>query len=134
MRRLALAAIVAASTALPAIAEPVAGLWRTEDGDEGGHLLVRIVPCEANVCGVIERSVGADGTVSTTPEGYEHIGKAMIWAMTPQGGGSYAGGKIWAPDRDRTYNARMALQDANRLEVEGCVLGICRGQVWTRIE
>lgn len=134
MRHLAIAAILACTAALPAAADPVAGLWRTEPGDEGGYLFVRVGPCGAEICGVIERSVGADGTVSTTTAGYEHIGRGMIWDMQPQGDGTYRGGKIWAPDRDRTYNSRMTLLSAGQLEVEGCVLGICRGQIWVRAE
>jgi uncharacterized protein (DUF2147 family) len=132
MRQIAAWALAGiALVALPAAADPAQGLWRTEPGDTGGHLLVRIQPCGAEICGVIERAVRADGTVLTTPDGYEHIGKAIIWDMQPQGGGAYRGGKIWAPDRDRTYNARMRL-DGDRLEVEGCVLGICRDQTWVK--
>jgi hypothetical protein len=41
MRHLAIAAILACAAALPAAADPVAGLWRTEPGDEGGYLFVR---------------------------------------------------------------------------------------------
>jgi hypothetical protein len=52
MRHIAIAAILACAAALPAAADPVAGLWRTEPGDEGGYLFVRVGPCGAEICGV----------------------------------------------------------------------------------
>jgi len=56
--------------------------------------------------------------------------------MLPQGGGDYGRGKIWAPDRDKTYASRMHLE-GDRLSVSGCILGgaICRdGGTWRRVE
>ncbi|MEL7184660.1 MAG: DUF2147 domain-containing protein, partial [Pseudomonadota bacterium] len=62
------------------------------------------------------------------------VGRQIIWDMQPQGGGAYGGGRIWAPDQDKTYRSKMSL-NGNRLKVEGCVLGgaICRGQTWSRV-
>jgi len=53
--------------------------------------------------------------------------------MKPKGGGSYTGGRIWAPDVDKTYRSKMALS-GNRLKVSGCVGPICRSQNRTRIK
>ena len=53
--------------------------------------------------------------------------------MTAEGNGAYSGGKIWAPDREKTYNSNMELSGRN-LEVSGCVLVICRAQSWTRVQ
>lgn len=113
-----------------AMAEPVAGTWRTEPGDTGGYLLVRLAPCGGAVCGTIAQAMDRTGAPVS---GYEHAGRKMLWNMTPKGGGAYRGGKIWAPDRDKTYTARMQ-QSGDRLVVEGCVLGICRGQTWARVK
>lgn len=125
MKAMALAMILAGGTAL---ADPVAGLWQTQPGDDGGYGHVRIAPCGAQICGVLEAGFHADGRPADTP----HAGKRMIWDMEPQGAGSYRGGRIWAPDRDKTYNARMTLS-GEALEVQGCILGLCRGQTWTRV-
>jgi uncharacterized protein (DUF2147 family) len=54
--------------------------------------------------------------------------------MVAEGAGAYSGGKIWSPDRDKTYNGKMQLT-GNGLAVSGCVLGICRdGGTWTRVK
>ena len=65
---------------------------------------------------------------------YEHLGKQLIWDMGVDGGGYYSGGKIWAPDADKTYKSKMSL-DGNTLTVKGCVAGglVCRGQDWSRV-
>ena len=53
--------------------------------------------------------------------------------MEAQGSGAYSGGKVYSPDRDKTYNSKMQLS-GNKLAVSGCVLGICRdGGTWTRL-
>lgn len=107
-----------------ALADPVAGTWKTETGETGGYLHVNIVPCGANICGTIAKVVNNDNM--------SIIGRQMIWDMQAKGGGRYAGGRIWAPDADKTYRSRMEL-NGNALEVKGCVGPICRGQTWTRL-
>ena len=127
MKLMTLAAgFVLAATA--AMADPVTGTWRTQAGDDGAYGIVTISTCGSEICGVLGQGFDANGNKVASP----NIGRQMIWAMKPQGGGSYKGGKIWAPDRDKTYNSRMTL-NGNQLKVEGCVLGICRGQTWTRV-
>lgn len=111
-----------------AFADPAAGLWQTQPDDNGNFGHVEVQPCGEALCGTIKAAFDASGQ----PRPSDNIGKRMLWNMTSRGAGSYAGGKIWAPDRDRTYNSRMTLS-GDTLEVSGCVLGICRGQTWTRV-
>ena len=114
----------------PALADPVDGIWKTKPGDDGKYGYVQIGPCGADICGVIVKAFNAQGQEIES----ENIGKRMIWAMKPKGDGYYSGGKIWAPDRDKTYKSNMQLS-GNSLKVSGCVLGgiICRGQTWKRV-
>ncbi|MBV2360441.1 DUF2147 domain-containing protein [Thalassococcus sp. CAU 1522] len=128
MKILSIAAglVLAASAAM---ADPVEGVWKTQPGDDGNFGLVTISACGAEICGVLGQGYDKAGKKIDSP----NIGKRMIWAMKPNGGGQYSGGKIWAPDRDKTYNSKMTLS-GNQLKVEGCVLGICRGQTWTRVK
>ncbi len=116
-----------------ALADPVDGLWKTEPGDEGNYLHVSIQPCGSATCGTIDSAFDSAGNQSLN---YEHLGKQMIWDMTPEGDGAYGGGKIWAPDRDKTYSSKMQLDGQNTLTVKGCVAGglVCRGQTWTRVQ
>ena len=119
---------VAVFSAGAAMADPVVGTWKTQPDDNGNYGLVSIKTCGAEICGTLGQGYDSSGKQVSSP----NIGKRMIWAMKPQGGGQYSGGKIWAPDRDKTYNSKMSLS-GSRLKVEGCVLGICRGQTWTRV-
>ncbi|MEM7632402.1 MAG: DUF2147 domain-containing protein [Pseudomonadota bacterium] len=126
-RILTLAAVLTVLGA-PLAADPVLGTYKTQPGDEGNFAHVQIYQCETNICGVIRKAFDASGAEIDS----DTVGKRMIWGMQAQGDGTYAKGKIWAPDRDRTYNSKMELA-GSRLEVSGCVLGICRGQTWQRV-
>ncbi|CAD0183610.1 hypothetical protein RUESEDTHA_00483 [Ruegeria sp. THAF57] len=116
-----------------ASADPVDGLWKTEPGDEGGYLHVTIAPCGSAICGTIDTAFDGNGNQQLS---YENLGKKIIWDMEPEGNGAYDNGKIWAPDRDKTYNSKMTLDSQNALTVKGCVAGglVCRGQTWTRVQ
>ena len=105
----------------------VIGTWKTQPDDNGNYGTVEIAPCGNAYCGVLTASFNGAGQAITS----EHTGKRILWDMVPNGGGEYSGGKIYAPDRDRTYNSKMSLA-GNNLSVSGCVLGICRSQAWTR--
>lgn len=105
-----------------ASADPVEGIWRSPVTDEGKSITVRVLACDSGICGVINSVNDGDQSI---------IGKTMIWGMTPRGDGLYDGGKVWAPDNDRTYNGKLTLS-GNTLKIEGCVLGICRGETFSR--
>lgn len=112
-----------------AIADPVEGVWQTKPDDNGNFGHIEMASCGANVCGTITKAYDGAGS----PVSSANIGKKIVWDMTPKGDGTYSGGKIWAPDRDKTYKSKMAL-NGDTLKVEGCVIGICRGQVWARVQ
>ncbi|WP_208351458.1 DUF2147 domain-containing protein [Pseudaestuariivita rosea] len=129
MKRLTLATLtIALMTTGVAFADPVLGVWKTKPDDNGHYGHIQISKCGEMICGFIGKAYDASGKQIES----EHVGKRMIWQMRSDGGGSYSGGKIWAPDRDKTYTSYMTLTGDN-LKVEGCVFGICRGQTWTRI-
>lgn len=132
MKHLVIGLAASLALATPALADPVQGVWKTAEGEEGGYLLVRMAPCGSAICGTIDTAF--DKTGKPSPD-YAHLGKRMIWDMKAEGDGSYGGGKIWAPDSDKTYRSKMQLS-GNKLEVKGCVAGgmICRGQDWTRVK
>ena len=128
MKRLALA-LTLLGMATPALAaDPVLGLYQTQPGDTGSFAHVELYECETQICGVIRKAFDASGK----PVQSANVGKRMIWGMNAQGGGKYGGGKIWAPDRDKTYSSKMELAGST-LKVSGCVIGICRAQTWSRV-
>ncbi len=110
-------------------ADPVDGVWKTQPGDDGAFGYVTIGACGSKICGTLSNSFDPSGKEFDSAA----KGKRIIWDMMADGGGAYSKGKIWAPDRDKTYNSKMSLS-GNVLKVSGCVLGICRDQTWTRIK
>ena len=110
-----------------AMAQDVDGVWKTETSEEGAYLHVRIGNC-ANAagekCGQIVEVFNSDNQ--------DIKGKPIIWSMKPDGANAWSGGRIWAPDDDKTYRSKMQLS-GNTLSVEGCVAVFCRGQNWTRM-
>lgn len=126
MRTITLAAVMALSGAA-AMADPVLGTWRTQPDDAGRFGLVEMAPCGGKVCGTLAQSFDASGTPVSSP----FDGRLIVDGMSPNGGGAYSGGTIYAPDRDKTYRSKMALA-GDRLEVSGCVGPFCRSQVWSR--
>ncbi len=100
MRTIPLMAALTIGLAGPASADPVLGTYKTQPGDAGNYAHVEIYQCESAICGVIRRAFDSSGQQIES----DTVGKRMIWNMQAQGGGKYGKGKIWAPDRDKTYN------------------------------
>lgn len=131
MKRLVVAAILAV-VPLAALADPVEGIWKTKPDDNGNFGHVQIVPCGANFCGTLVEAFNGQGQKIDSP----NVGKRIVWDMQAEGGGAYGSGKVWSPDRDKTYNSKMTLSGDN-LSVKGCVMGgmICRdGGAWSRVK
>lgn len=129
MKKLLLAAsmIFAAGAAF---ADPVEGVWKTKPDDNGNFGHVEVKPCGAAFCGVLIKAFDGAGKELESP----NVGKQIIWDMVAYGDGAYDDGKVWSPDRDKTYNSEMQLT-GNSLAVKGCVMGICRdGGTWTRVK
>ncbi|MFZ1726143.1 MAG: DUF2147 domain-containing protein [Albidovulum sp.] len=114
-----------------AMADPIEGRWQTKPDDNGKFGFVDMAPCGTKFCGVLVKAFDSSG--AETPS--DNIGKQIVWDMAPSGGGSYSGGKVWAPDRNKTYKGKMQLS-GDDLAVSGCVLGgvICRASDWKRVK
>ncbi|MEZ5887009.1 MAG: DUF2147 domain-containing protein [Paracoccaceae bacterium] len=130
IRKLALAAAMS-FLAGAAFADPVEGVWKTKPDDNGNFGHVQIAPCGAKLCGVLIKAFDGAGAEKAS----ENIGKQIVWDMVANGDGTYGGGKVWAPDRDKTYKSKMSLS-GDTLSVSGCVLGgvICRASDWSRVK
>lgn len=122
-----LAALAFAGAA--AAADPVEGLWQTKPDDNGNFGHIEIKPCGPAFCGTLVKAFDGAGKQIESP----NVGKQIVWDMMATGDGNYEDGKVWSPDRDKTYNSYMILED-DGLSVKGCFLGICRdGGTWTRV-
>lgn len=111
-----------------AAADPAVGTWQTAPDDNGNFGHIEVAPCGAALCGVLVRAYDGAGKQIAS----DRVGQRIVWDMMAKGDGSYGDGKVYAPDRDKTYNSRMSL-DGQFLKVEGCVMGICRGNTWKRV-
>lgn len=125
--RTILAAVFAAA-ATAALADPAVGTWQTSPDDNGNFGHIEVAPCGQALCGVLVRAYDGSGQQIVS----DNVGRQIVWDMVPAGGGAYGNGRVYAPDRDKTYNSRMSLE-GEFLTVEGCVLGICRGSKWKRV-
>jgi uncharacterized protein (DUF2147 family) len=111
-------------------ADPVEGVWQTRKDDNGNYGHVEIKPCGPAFCGTLIEAFDGTGTQIDSP----NVGKQIVWDMVAYPDGLYDDGKIYSPDRDKTYNGDMTLA-GDSLAVRGCVLGICRdGGTWTRVK
>lgn len=128
MKHLVLAAAMV-FVAGAAMAEPLLGTWQTAKDDNGNYGHIVVAPCGSKLCGKLVTSFDSSGKKFQSANN----GRNIISATVPQGNGQYKG-KVYSPDRDKTYNSKLALS-GNTLKVSGCVLGICRdGGTWKRVK
>lgn len=129
MKTIAITAVALLALAAPAFADPLEGMWRTARDDNGNSGIIQVAPCGNALCGTLVQSFDAGGNELAT----DNIGRQIISQTVARGGGEYRG-KIYSPDRDKTYNSRLQLT-GDTLAVSGCVIGICRdGGSWTRAQ
>lgn len=111
-------------------ADPVEGVWKTKPDDNGNFGHVQIKPCGPAFCGTLVKAFDSSGKVKESP----NVGKLIVWDMIAYPDGLYDDGKIWSPDRDKTYDSDMTLS-GDSLSVRGCVFGFCRdGGTWVRVK
>ena len=128
-----LLALLIASTpqAQPAAAiEPalLLGEWWTP----GFNARVRIEPCGEAVCGHIVWAW--DESPQDIADKRPLVGRKVIEGMRPDGGSRWTGGRLYNPEDGRDYKGLVQLQSPSRLQVEGCVLFVCRKQIWRRVD
>ncbi|MGL4278827.1 MAG: DUF2147 domain-containing protein [Albidovulum sp.] len=125
-RYLIAAAMLFGATA--AYADPVEGVWQTQE-DDGAYAHVTITPCGPAFCGVISKAF-KDGGEYASP----NIGKQIVIDMAPQGDGTYDG-KVWRPSNDKIYIGGIEL-NGDTMKLAGCVAGglICKKQTWSRVK
>ena len=111
-----------------ACAEPLLGTWQTAKDDNGNFGHVEVAPCGDALCGTLVKSFNSAGAVIPS----DHTGSNIMSATKPRGDGEYRG-KVFSPDRGKTYNSKLQLS-GDTLSVSGCVFGICRdGGTWTKL-
>jgi uncharacterized protein (DUF2147 family) len=129
-RRLALGAAMVLVAGSAFAADPVFGVWKTKPDDNGNFGHINVTACGSKICGTLIKAFDGSGKEIKS----DNVGKKIIWDMVAKGNGAYGDGKVWSPDRDKTYSSKMELS-GNGLAISGCILGICRdGGTWTRVK
>lgn len=129
MKKLITAAALTLGMALPALADPLEGVWKTEvDGDGFAH--VKIAPCGGAFCGSVVKTFDKSGA----PAPSDSMGVKIVRDMVAKGGGAYEG-KVFRPSNGKTYLGKVQLS-GNKMALKGCVAGgvICAKQNWTRVK
>lgn len=143
MRAASAALLLALSLAtLPATGQDALnGEWITP----GCNARVRIHPCKGApdaVCGTITwlwEPVDRSGQpVRDTNNGEAALrarpleGLEILSGFRKAEAGRWSGGSIYNPEDGRQYSASLRLRSGEVLELQGCVLFICRQQIWRR--
>lgn len=130
MKQFMIAAALTLVASMAQAADPVMGVWQTKPDDNGNFGHIEVQPCGAAICGTLVKAFDGSGKAMKSP----NVGKRIIWDMVAKGNGAYGDGKVWSPDRDKTYSSKMQL-NGKSLAIKGCVFGICRdGGNWTRVK
>jgi len=125
-----IAAILTLSAGVAFAADPAEGVWKTTPDDNGNFGHIEVKPCGAKLCGTLIKAFDSAGKQVES----DNVGKDIIWNMVALGNGKYGKGKVWSPDRDKTYNSKMEIS-GDSMAISGCVVGICRdGGTWQRVK
>jgi uncharacterized protein (DUF2147 family) len=123
-----------------AMAGDPTGIWLTEKGDAR----VRIAHCGDALCGAIVWLVSSHDPASGKPWTDEHnpvaqmrsrplLGIHVAYGMRPSGTPDKWTGHFYNADDGQTYDGHLVLQNATTLRAEGCMLGLCSGETWSRV-
>jgi uncharacterized protein (DUF2147 family) len=133
-------AIGVSAFATAAGAQSPAGVWLTKDQD--AH--VRIANCGGAICGTIvwlkepiDKQTGRPPTDAHNPDAAKRArplhGIQVMHGMQPSGPGKWSG-HLYNADDGRTYEGNLVVLGPDSVKVEGCLIGICMGETWQRIQ
>ncbi|MDJ0628679.1 MAG: DUF2147 domain-containing protein [Rhodobacter sp.] len=114
--------------AAPVQADGLAGTWLTEPDHNGWTAHVVVERCGELLCGTMRRAFGENGEPITTP----NVGKRILRDVKAQGNAGE--GMVYVPLMRREFPVRL-VANGNRLNLKACNrIGICRTQIWQRVD
>ncbi len=130
-----LAAGLLAVTSAPSFAADAKGDWARPNG----FSKIRISSCGSTLCGKLIwlKSPQKDTqNPDTSKRNRSLVGVQIIKSMKPTGKDGQWKGKVYNAEDGKTYVGFIKLTSANKLKLEGCVMGglICKGETWTRAQ
>jgi uncharacterized protein (DUF2147 family) len=137
--RLLAVLLLLASVAVAHAQEGFVGRWATP----GVAAIVELAPCPgaSTLCGTIRwlwDAVDEKGRPRLDVQNAEAslrsrplVGLSILSGLTPAAGGGWSG-RIYNPEDGQIYSATLKQAGSDTLLVEGCVLFVCRKQVWRK--
>lgn len=125
--------------AAPAAAADPSGMWLTADGEAR----VQIGNCGQAYCGKIVWLKEPNDPETRKPKldkfnkdaaqrARPIVGLQIISGMQPSGANLWKG-SLYNPEDGNTFTGSLAMQGADQMKLEGCVLAIfCRSEMWKR--
>ncbi|MTI44253.1 uncharacterized protein (DUF2147 family) [Roseibium hamelinense] len=126
---------LAAAFATPSYAADAKGEWVRPNGASK----IRISSCGASLCGKLvwlkqprNDTQNPDASKRSRPL----VGVQIVQSMKPTGKDGQWKGKVYNAEDGKTYTGFIQLTSANKLKLEGCVMGglICKGETWSRVK
>ncbi|MBO6507943.1 MAG: DUF2147 domain-containing protein [Roseibium sp.] len=102
-----------------------------------GASKIRISSCGGSLCGKLiwlreprNDTQNPDAGKRSRPL----VGVEIVQSMKPTSKTNQWKGKVYNAEDGKTYTGFIQLTSANKLKLEGCVMGglICKGETWTR--
>ena len=132
------AAVVTGPAAHGAGGRDVGGIWLTQAGDAK----VRVGRCGGGLCGTvlwlrdpIDSATGRpqvdDKNEKPALRRRPIIGLSLFIGMRIVGPNKWSG-RIYNADDGKTYGSTVTLQEADKLDVQGCVGSLCGSETWSR--
>ncbi|ASP32032.1 DUF2147 domain-containing protein [Labrenzia sp. VG12] len=126
------AGLVTASSTL-SIAADAKGDWVRPNGASK----IRISSCGNSLCGKLiwlREPRNDTQNPDTSKRDRSLVGVQIVQSMKPTSQENQWKGKVYNAEDGKTYTGFIKLTSANKLKLEGCVMGglICKGETWTR--
>jgi uncharacterized protein (DUF2147 family) len=134
MRTIILSSVFSALSAASAMAADPTGDWRVADGVAN----IRVAECSGNMWGVVAWEQEPGGVDEHNPDASKRarptLGMPILINMKRKAGVDQWEGEVYNAKDGKTYSSTIKPIGADKLEIQGCVLGfLCGGETWTRI-
>jgi uncharacterized protein (DUF2147 family) len=120
-------AATAVALAVAAAPSPIEGRWVNPDHT----VIVNIARCGGSFCGTVQW-----GTAKAQQDARRGAPQLIGTQILPelQQDGSIWKGKLFVPDANLHAEAKIQPVGTGQLKVEGCEFGICKSQIWSKVE
>jgi len=129
------AAALLALSATVSVAADAKGDWVRPNGASK----IRITSCGSALCGKLiwlKSPRNDTKNPDASKRGRPLLGVRIVRSMQPTSKSNQWKGKVYNAEDGKTYTGFIELTSADRLKLEGCVLGglVCKGETWKRVK